>query len=755
MTDRPAGVRNINRTTKRKTLTDNRAGHSRRDGDELFRCIFEGMNDPILLLRGGQFVDCNTATLKLLGHHTKVEFLNRRPSEISPARQPDGRASEEKAAEMIATALREGFHRFEWVHVRADSSPIPVEVTLTPITVGGELILHTLWRDITERKLAEEALRRSETKLRTIYDSTYDAIMLLDQDGFIDCNAAALAIFGCATQKEFCSKHPADMSPPVQPCGTDSQTLANQKIATAMRTGRLQFEWAHRRADTGAVYPAEVLLSAMELDGRRILQAVVRDITERKAVEETLRNRETLLRLIYDTSSVAIFFISADGTIGHANHRMSEMFSLPMQSLIGSDYVNLVHPSERKAAKRNMLKHLADDIANVNLERRYLREDGTSFWGQLTARRMKADQGHLAGLVCVVADITERKLAEQSLAERSRDLEALNQELATSNANLAAAHQELERLAMRDTLTGAWNRRCLAEIAQQEMLRMERYAHPVAVIFIDLDHFKQINDTHGHAAGDAVLREFCDIARQCMRATDMLGRWGGEEFVIVTPNSGLMIASLLAERIRTAMVAHHFMHVGQATASFGVAECRPAETWDAWLARADAALYSAKQAGRNRVVSDVSDVREAEEAELLDLDFLHLVWRNAYESGRIELDAQHRGLFAHANTLLGAIIADHPKAEVVPMIEALLTDLLTHFNDEEGIFRAASYAEADHHAGIHRTLTAQAIEMSEKFAIGELAVGDLFNFLAYDVVAKHMLSEDRKFFPHLAIANRL
>jgi PAS domain S-box-containing protein len=130
-----------------------------------------------------------------------------------------------------------------------------------------------------------EALRRSETKFHTLFDSTRDAVMLLDEKSFFDCNPAALVMFGCATPEEFCSKHPADVSPPTQPDGTDSLTRANQGIAAALKKGTDHFEWIHQRVDTGETFPAEVLLSAMELDGKPVLQAVVRNITVRKQNE--------------------------------------------------------------------------------------------------------------------------------------------------------------------------------------------------------------------------------------------------------------------------------------------------------------------------------------------------------------------------------------------------------------------------------------------------------------------------------------
>jgi len=131
-----------------------------RESEDAFRHLFEDSKDPILLIKEGRFIDCNAAALTQLGYHSRSELINYKPDEISPDYQPDGRSSEEKAAEMIAAALQVGYHRFEWLHVRADDSPLPVEVSLTPMTVHGELITHVCWRDITERKQTEQQLTR-------------------------------------------------------------------------------------------------------------------------------------------------------------------------------------------------------------------------------------------------------------------------------------------------------------------------------------------------------------------------------------------------------------------------------------------------------------------------------------------------------------------------------------------------------------------------------------------------------------------
>jgi len=180
-------------------------------------------------------------------------------------------------------------------------------------TLALETENEDLLKEIAERRQAEKDLRRSETKFRTLFDSTSDAVMLMTGHSFFDCNQATLAIFGCATREEFCSKHPADVSPPMQPDGTDSRTLANQQIAIAMEKGRHQFEWMHKRADTGEVFSADVLLSAMELDGKRVLQATVRDITERKQAEEAVSKAQAMQRATFDSTSDFICSVDPQG----------------------------------------------------------------------------------------------------------------------------------------------------------------------------------------------------------------------------------------------------------------------------------------------------------------------------------------------------------------------------------------------------------------------------------------------------------
>jgi diguanylate cyclase (GGDEF)-like protein len=174
-------------------------------------------------------------------------------------------------------------------------------------------------------------------------------------------------------------------------------------------------------------------------------------------------------------------------------------------------------------------------------------------------------------------------------------------ELARSNTMLDMKNQALEKLSMTDRLTGLCNRRKLDQILEVEMRRSRRYNTPFSVILLDVDHFKQVNDQFGHQAGDAVLTRFGEALSIQMRDTDVLGRWGGEEFLLICPETVLNVALSLAKRLRQEILHMTYAVPVTVTASFGVAQHVPGEDVMALVTRADAALYRAKQGGRNRI----------------------------------------------------------------------------------------------------------------------------------------------------------
>lgn len=184
--------------------------------------------------------------------------------------------------------------------------------------------------------------------------------------------------------------------------------------------------------------------------------------------------------------------------------------------------------------------------------------------------------------------------------------EELQQQVAHATQELRDQKDAAELAARTDVLTGVASRRAFDEIAEIEMQRAWRYQSDLSLLMMDLDHFKVVNDTHGHVTGDAVLVSFAQTVQQLVRKVDLVARLGGEEFVVLLPNSSAEHATALAERIREAVSASHLLVDGKPlryTVSIGVAQFDHRElSMTAWLARADAALYHAKDQGRDRVV---------------------------------------------------------------------------------------------------------------------------------------------------------
>jgi diguanylate cyclase (GGDEF)-like protein len=186
------------------------------------------------------------------------------------------------------------------------------------------------------------------------------------------------------------------------------------------------------------------------------------------------------------------------------------------------------------------------------------------------------------------------QMAQISLLEQVQNTEKTNRELQQTL-------QELTHLVGTDALTGLWSRRRLEDSLVSEIDRHRRYGQPLSILFVDIDNFKTINDQYGHATGDAALIEIASTVQLALRSSDAIARWGGEEFLVLCPNTSLATATTLAERLRVEVQQTPYPTIEHATVSIGVAEIRSDESWQNWFERADTALYLAKTQGRNQV----------------------------------------------------------------------------------------------------------------------------------------------------------
>jgi PAS domain S-box-containing protein len=282
--------------------------------------------------------------------------------------------------------------------------------------------------EMAERKRAEEALMESEEKFRTLFENAGDAILLMKDDRFIDCNVRTLEMFGCQSRDQIVGHPPNDFSPPLQPNGRDSREFAIEKITVAL-TGRPQFfEWMHTKID-GAQFPAEVSLNALELGNHVLLQAIVRDITDRKRAEDTLRESERKYRELVENANSIILRWTRDGRILFLNEFGQRFFGYTEAEICGRHVMGTLVP-ETESSGRD-LHTLMDEICenpaafeqNVNEN---MRRDGERVWIAWTNKIVKDSQGQIIEILSIGVDVTARKQAEAEVHRRNEELATLN-----------------------------------------------------------------------------------------------------------------------------------------------------------------------------------------------------------------------------------------------------------------------------------------------------------------------------------------
>ena len=301
---------------------------------------------------------------------------------------------------------------------------------------------------------------------------------------------------------------------------------------------------------------------------------------------------------------------------------------------------------------------------------------------------------------------------------------------------------QLEQLSYHDQLTGAKNRHYLDEIIAGEMARADRYKEPLSMLIFDLDHFKKVNDTWGHPVGDLVLKHTAEIIGERIRKADSLVRIGGEEFVVLMPETRLAGAREAAESLRAALAANDHPIAGKVTASFGVAERMKIEPFSYWYRRADEALYRAKQGGRNCVVA-------ADASGILPFEAVRLEWRSEWESGNSLIDEQHQELIALGNKIIYLELEKSRTEELLLQLEFLIEHIHRHFTAEEKILVQAGYPEHLHHGEIHKELLGKLLICKAEYLAGGIMPAAFFAFVVDEIVVGHMLKEDQKFFPYV------
>lgn len=309
-----------------------------------------------------------------------------------------------------------------------------------------------------------------------------------------------------------------------------------------------------------------------------------------KISNEKLKSREYELSQIFNNALVGLIYITGDRILVKGNQRLADIFGYENpQEMVGMSMREFHLSQERYVEFGKTNFESLKEKEKFNIEYKLQRKDSSSIWCELSGKAL--DENTPAdlskGVLWTIKDISRRKKLEKKVKERTKEIELKN--------------TQLEELAAKDHLTGLFNRSKLDEALDDQYRHSKRYKTIFGAIMIDIDYFKQVNDDYGHQAGDTILKEFATLLKNASRETDVIGRWGGEEFLIIVENINKDNLIKLAEKLRMSVEEYKFSIVNHKTASFGVSLYRSGEKINELIARTDKALYQAKDSGRNCV----------------------------------------------------------------------------------------------------------------------------------------------------------
>jgi diguanylate cyclase (GGDEF)-like protein/PAS domain S-box-containing protein len=423
--------------------------------------------------------------------------------------------------------------------------------------------------DVTGRKIDEQALVRAGANFRQLFERSTDAIVLVRGRDIIDVNPAALRLFRCAGKGEMVGRSLLDFSPPAQPSGEASMLRDADIAAQAYNDGNQRYEWQYHTAG-GEPFWAEVVLTSVAIDHEHLAYAVIRDISQRKSTERTL----TMAAQVFENCRDAILILDDACRVVAVNQAFTDITGFAPLEVIGQEVPSLRAGLHEPAFYQQIWDYVAvhdhweGEVFSVRRS-----AEVYPVRVALTAIRDGADR--ISNYMAILSDITGRRQVEE----------------------------HTRHLAEHDFLTDLPNRVLFLDRLHQALATARRQQTKAAVMFLDLDRFKAINDTLGHQAGDVVLKEVAARLVRCVRGVDTVSRQGGDEFVVILADiRGADQAAHVAGSVMQAVSQP--MRVGRhevtLSVSIGISICPgDGDDVDTLLRHADIAMYHAKQNGRN------------------------------------------------------------------------------------------------------------------------------------------------------------
>ena len=473
------------------------------------------------------------------------------------------------------TLKAQGSVHFESQHRTKQGHVFPVEINASYLKVDGNEYSFCFVRDITERKRAEKELQESNELVRLVLDSVPEAVYGMDVDGKCTfCNPACLKLLGYEEPADLYGK---DMHAVMHHTRKDGTPYPAEEcpIFEAFRRGhgtRIDNEVMWRR--DGSCFPAEYWSRPIQRDGKPIGTVVTFvNITERMRAEESIRKSEMRYRLLFERNLAGVYRSTMDGLILECNQAAARMFGAASpEELLGMSMVNVY---QNLSDRDVFLRKLKREKYVTNHEVNFRRKNGESAWAMLNASIVPDEDGNAGLIEGTFVDITERKIAEE----------------------------RIQSLAYFDALTGLPNRTLLLDRLTLALASARRKKSKVALFFLDLDRFKNINDSLGHSVGDLLLKGVAERLKAWVRDQDTIARLGGDEFLVVVNDvREVGDAAVAAQRLMDSLTAELAIqnHSLSVSCSLGIS-IFPEHGADneTLIKHADAAMYTAKDSGRN------------------------------------------------------------------------------------------------------------------------------------------------------------
>jgi diguanylate cyclase (GGDEF)-like protein/PAS domain S-box-containing protein len=416
--------------------------------------------------------------------------------------------------------------------------------------------------EAVERARAEQARRRSESRFQQLIHSTLDTVISIDtKTNVIEWNPQAEAAFGLRARDVVGKPLQGDLLPALL-----------EAIASGLP--RRRFESVARRAD-GQEFPVEVIIDPIGSGDDQSYTAFIRDISDRKRAQVELEQREQRFRALVEKSWSGVALLDADLAFTYVGSSTQRLLGYSESELIGTSFLGYIHPRDRQQAREVFIELAATANREAHAEVRFLHKNGTWIWLEAFGQNLLHDSS-VHAVVVNYRDITQRKATEK----------------------------QLEYQAYYDALTGLPNRLLFRDRVVNAIAQAKRHRRGIAVMYLDLDHFKLVNDGLGHSVGDGLLSEVAARLQGSIRASDTISRLGGDEFTILLNDTNSTDAIFAIARKILQSLSKPFRVNGHelfVTASIGIS-LFPADGEDVetLLKCADSAMYRAKELGRNQ-----------------------------------------------------------------------------------------------------------------------------------------------------------